>query len=546
MSTVKRAKVPNKLPSFGSQYYPPELTDKQVAQRYLKDENKPINILNSKLQSPETYTITNGAGVVHLFNNDIRVNNNRGLHEAAKFSECSQLPLVGLYVYCIEDLYRHSVGKFQLRFKLDSIKVLQQNLNQLNIPLVILTVDKKIDYYDIIKKFLVDHDYRCLTTNINYEVDELRDLIRLHNLLKDDISFYAFHDTCIVAPGELKSGKGTQYSVFSPWNKAWNKLVNSTKIPGYPKPKKQDFEMKNSKSLETKIPTIPNDLDLNEIQSQNYQRLYKPGEQAAYKALSSYLTDEKLKLYDENRNKINLDNSSHLSCYISIGALSCRTILLEILKTNLMNGVDKGNIGAVQWVRQVAWRDFYKHVISNWPHLCMFRPFHLEYSSVNWEYNKDHFDAWCQGLTGFPIVDACMRQLNQTGYMSNRGRMIVASFLSKHIMIDWRYGERYFMELLVDGDFASNNGGWGFSSSTGVDPQPYFRIFNPYLQSERFDSKGEFIKQWVPELKHLDEKSIHNPYENHHQSSINDYPMPIVDHKFARERALERYNEARH
>lgn len=545
MSSAKRVKLEKKLAPFSSKYYPAELTDKQVAQKYLKDERKPISILSKKLVSPKDYNLKKGKGIVHLFNNDIRLSNNKGLHEASKLSAGSQLPLIGVYVHCVEDLHRHSVGKFQIRFKLESLSVLQQDLHSLNIPLVVLTVKDKKDYYKTILKFFADHDYRTLTTNINYEVDELRDLIKLHHLVDDEnISVFAFHDTCVVTPGDLKSGKGTQYSVFTPWYKSWSKLVNSSKVPNYSKPAKQDYDLK-SDLYNYNIPDIPDEMTLNEVQSKNYTKSYKPGEHEGYKTLVDYIKADKIKLYDENRNKINLDSSSHLSCYLAIGALSSRTILLEVLNTKLVSSVDKGDAGTTQWVRQVAWRDFYKHVISNWPHLCMYRPFHLEYSTIKWEYNKDHFDAWCQGQTGYPIVDACMRQLNQTGYMTNRGRMIVASFLCKHLMIDWRYGERYFMEILVDGDFASNNGGWGFSSSTGVDPQPYFRIFNPYLQSERFDSEGEFIKQWVPELKDLDKKSIHNPYENT-KDSINDYPFPIVEHKFARERALERYNQARY
>ena len=189
------------------------------------------------------------------------------------------------------------------------------------------------------------------------------------------------------------------------------------------------------------------------------------------------------------------------------------------------------------------------HILCNWPYVCMFKPFLLEYDDLKWEYNSDHFHKWCHGKTGFPIVDAAMRQLNQTGYLNNRCRMIVASFLSKHLLIDWKYGEYYFMEHLIDGDFASNNGGWGFSSSTGVDPQPYFRIFNPWLQSVKYDKKGSYIRKWVPELKGIqDDKAIHNPYERGYGqiAEKNGYPKPIVNHQECRERALDRYKEAKY
>jgi deoxyribodipyrimidine photo-lyase len=172
-------------------------------------------------------------------------------------------------------------------------------------------------------------------------------------------------------------------------------------------------------------------------------------------------------------------------------------------------------------------------------------PFKPEYTNIDWEYNDEHFKAWCEGKTGYPIVDAAMRQLNHCGYMHNRCRMIVGSFLAKHLLLDWRMGERYFMEHLIDGDFASNNGGWGFSASTGVDPQPYFRIFNPLLQSEKFDAGGEYIRKWVPELEGIQGNTIHDPYGRGkgNEAKRKGYPERIVDHKESRDRALVRYKE---
>jgi len=174
----------------------------------------------------------------------------------------------------------------------------------------------------------------------------------------------------------------------------------------------------------------------------------------------------------------------------------------------------------------------------------MNKPFKYEYTNIEWEYNDEHFRAWTEGRTGYPIVDAAMRSLNQTAYMHNRLRMITASFLAKHLLLDWRLGEQYFITHLVDGDFASNNGGWGFSSSTGVDPQPYFRIFNPTTQSERFDADGAFIRHWVPELADVEGSAIHEPYKDRKAGEVarrNGYPEPVVEHRFARERALGRY-----
>jgi deoxyribodipyrimidine photo-lyase len=195
----------------------------------------------------------------------------------------------------------------------------------------------------------------------------------------------------------------------------------------------------------------------------------------------------------------------------------------------------------------VAWRDFYKHVLAHWPFICMNKCFKPEHTNIEWEYDADQFQAWCDGKTGFPIVDAAMRQMKHCAWMHNRTRMVVSSFLSKDLMIDWRRGERYFMETLIDGDFASNHGGWGFGSSTGVDPQPYFRIFNPLRQSERFDPNGEYIRKWVPELRDISGKAIHDPYGNKEAAGVaakNGYPKPIVDHAESRTRALERFKSA--
>lgn len=178
----------------------------------------------------------------------------------------------------------------------------------------------------------------------------------------------------------------------------------------------------------------------------------------------------------------------------------------------------------------------------------MHKPFKFEYTNIAWEYSAPHFQAWKTGHTGYPIIDAAMRCMNKTAYMHNRLRMVTASFLSKHLLLDWRLGEQYFMLSFIDGDFSANNGGWGFASSTGVDPQPYFRVFNPWLQSEKFDQEGEFIRTWVEELRGVEGKDVHNPYAREgsmaqREAQRRGYPRPIVEHKFARERCLERYKK---
>nr|WP_274620741.1 FAD-binding domain-containing protein [Colwellia maritima] len=193
------------------------------------------------------------------------------------------------------------------------------------------------------------------------------------------------------------------------------------------------------------------------------------------------------------------------------------------------------------WLNEIIWREFYRHLLFHEQRLCKHQAFKEKYRTTVWHNDKEKFMAWCKGKTGYPLVDAAMLQLNQTGRMHNRLRMVVASFLTKHLLIDWRWGEKYFMQHLIDGDLASNNGGRQWAASTGCDAQPYFRIFNPIRQSERFDPNGEFIRKYIPELNSIPDKHIHFPHQYiaNHQLSL--YWEPIVDHKEARINALAFY-----
>ncbi|KAL8690771.1 MAG: hypothetical protein Q9218_003864, partial [Villophora microphyllina] len=276
-----------------------------------------------------------------------------------------------------------------------------------------------------------------------------------------------------------------------------------------------------------------------------YKSLWPPGEPEAHARLSKFL-HEKASKYKETRNFPAANTTSLLSVHFSSGTLSARTALSRARASNTTQKLDAGNEGLKSWIGELAWRDFYKHVLVHWPYICMNKPFKPEYTNIHWDYNEPLFQKWCQGQTGYPFIDAAMRQLNTMGYMHNRARMGCASFLAKDLLIDWRRGERYFMEHLIDGDFASNNGGWGFSASTGVDPQPYFRIFNPWLQGEKFDPEGEYIRKWVPELANIrSAKAIHDPYNRGAEAEArrNGYPRVCVEHKSSRDRALKRYKE---
>lgn len=390
--------------------------------------------------------------------------------------------------------------------------------------------------------FVKENEISHLFANAQYEIDELRIFTSVSKRCSENsVSFEVCHDTCVVKPGALATkSKGTQFAVFTPWYKAWSAYVNqnffSKKNFQYESLQKLDLNSSKYLEEETDFPDI-------EVDKKRFDKYWKRvGEDDAMEALREFINGDVIGDYGETRDLLTGKTTSLLSCHISSGTLSVRTILQELKNSGKLEQADEAETpGIKEWVRQLSWRDFYKHILCYWPHICMFKPFHLEYSDMEWEYDMKHFRSWCEGKTGFPIVDACMRSLNETGYMHNRGRLIVGSFLSKDLLIDWRYGEEYFMKNLIDGDFASNNGGWGFSASTGVDPQPYFRIFNPFSQSERFDKDGEFIRQWVPELKGITGKAIHNPYDSDQAAKAkkSGYPEPIVNHKQCRERALD-------
>ena len=245
-------------------------------------------------------------------------------------------------------------------------------------------------------------------------------------------------------------------------------------------------------------------------------------------------------MYEELRDIPSIKGTSGLSPYLAIGAISPR-YLLSVLLNNHPDLLTAEDSPEFSWLNELIWREFYRHLLFHFPDLCKHKCFKEKYQLTAWPNHLPYFKAWCEGKTGYPIVDAAMRQLNQTGWMHNRLRMIVASFLTKHLLIDWRWGEKYFMEQLIDGDLAANNGGWQWAASTGCDAQPYFRIFNPTRQSEKFDPKGNFIRKYLPELKEIPDKAIHSPHSYIKKHNLALYWPTIVEHKEARIIALSFY-----
>ncbi|KAL9601811.1 MAG: hypothetical protein Q9219_002301 [cf. Caloplaca sp. 3 TL-2023] len=533
------------------QFYPPEMTNERCAQYNANEIERPMEELDraQKSTGDNRDSIEVNHAVVHWFKCDLRTSDNKALYLASKLAKSHGVPLICLHIVSPQDYKAHMTSPVRVDFVLRTLEVLKEDLAKLNIPLYVETVEKRKAIPDRIFELCEEWGASHLFCNVEYEVDELRrEALMTRKGLTKGVAVNAVHDTCVVEPGQLSSGSGSQYAVYSPWCRAWIAYIhqhphqlNLFDSPlSNPSTTLSDF----ASIMSTPIPPAPSNKSLTEEEKHRFRSMWPPGEHEAHSRLDKFLK-EKVQKYKETRNFPAANSTAILSVHFASGTLSARTAVARARAANTTSKLDGGNEGIKGWISELAWRDFYKHVLVHWPYVCMNKPFKPEYTNIEWDYDDELFDKWCQGQTGYPFIDAAMRQLNTMGYMHNRARMAVASFLAKDLLIDWRRGERYFMEHLIDGDFASNNGGWGFSASTGVDPQPYFRIFNPHLQGERFDPDGEYIRKWVPELQAVKGKAIHDPYERgaEREAKKNGYPRVCVQHKGARDRALKRYKE---
>ncbi len=530
------------------QFYPPEMTNQRCMQYKSNEIERPIETLDkaqkeTKLRRDRTQVKD---AVVHWFKCDLRITDNKALHLASEKAKSKGVPLICIHIISPQDYKAHMTSAVRVDFVLRTLEVLKADLGTLNIPLHVETVEKRKAIpnrmLELCEKWGASHLY----TNIEYEVDELRrEALMTRMGIERGIAIEAVPDTCVVAPGELSSGTGNQYAVYSPWFRAWISYLHTHPhhLTLFQPPAKNPESARSTYKdiFDSAIPGAPANKSLSDEEKKRFRGMWPPGEHEARERLSKFISI-KVDKYADTRNIPAANSTAVISVHLASGTLSARTAVAAAQSANSTKKLDGGNKGIVGWISEVAWRDFYKHVLAHWPYVCMNKPFKPEYTDIEWEYNDELFQKWATGLTGYPFVDAAMRQLNHTGYMHNRARMVVASFLAKDLLIDWRMGERYFMEHLIDGDFASNNGGWGFSASTGVDPQPYFRIFNPLLQSEKFDPEGEYIRKWVPELAQVVGKAIHDPHGKKVRG-LEGYPRMCVDHKVSREKTLARYKE---
>lgn len=467
------------------------------------------------------------------FRNDLRVEDNEALYKACQRSDQG---VVAVYVLTPEQWESHDWGPAKVDFVIRSLEAMKRSLEKLNVPLLIRSVPRFDEVPNLILSMMSEYECDELFMNREYEVNERRrDNTVVDECAERGVTVHCFTDQVLIAPGAIRTKSDDYYTVFSPFRKACSRYFDEHGVPSsIPLPKKQS-EMPCSSDV------VPSTVDGFEPAPESVIDAWTPGENEAHRRLAEFI-DECIDEYKEQRDFPGLPATSRMSPYLAVGSISSRMCMHAAIEAN--NGrFERGSKSTDHWISEVMWREFYRHVMVGYPRVSMHRAFREDVDRmVDWLDDEPGFQRWAQGRTGYPIVDAGIRELLQTGWMHNRVRMITAMFLTKHLLIDWRWGERFFMKHLVDADLANNNGGWQWSASTGTDAAPYFRIFNPWSQSRRFDPDGQYIRRFVSELRECRGSDLHDPESMRSVfDPALDYPEPIVEHQFARERALKAF-----
>jgi len=426
---------------------------------------------------------------VFWFRRDLRLEDNHGLFQALQ----SGFPVVPIFIFdkAILDKLPNPTDR-RVEFIHQSLTALQEKLISIGSSLEVFyglphDVFNQLAEKYIIKNVFTNHDYEPYA--------QIRDA-SIRNLLgAKQIGFSTFKDQVIFEKSEVVKDDGLPYTVFTPYSKKWKQRLQVIGIESFASENNLDKLYLQSPKP---IPTLDS-------------MGFKP---AGIDFPSAFFKEDIINEYAENRNFPWKLGTTRLGVHLRFGTISIRLLAKVAVDLN------------ETYLNELIWRDFYQMILWNFPEVGKGRAFKAEYDKINWRNDVNEFERWRNGTTGYPIVDAGMRELNATGFMHNRVRMIVASFLCKHLLIDWRWGEAYFAEKLLDFDLASNNGGWQWAAGSGCDAAPYFRIFSPKLQTEKFDKSLIYIKKWVPEFQEFS------------------YPTPMVDHDFARKRCLEIYKNA--
>lgn len=410
------------------------------------------------------------------FRRDLRLEDNAALFEAGK----DGLPVLPIFIFDLDDL-----SEFSLAYVYRSISDLQNKLAQTGSTLLTFQ-DKPILSFE---QVFATYEVAAVFCNREYEPQALkRDRSIADLCTARGIPFHTCKDRVIFEGGEITKPDGTPYTVYTPYAKRWKTRLYASPLPAF---------------------------DCSSVK-------FMPHAEEPFRKLSSLASDialpqldrEKVRHYEQTRDIPGLPGTTRVGAALRFGTLSIRHCVRIALEEE-----------AETWLNELVWREFFMQILFHFPHVvhASFKP---QYDRIKWRNSEEDFHLWCAGRTGYPLVDAGMRELNATGFMHNRVRMVVASFLCKHLLIDWRWGEAYFAQKLMDYELSSNNGNWQWAAGCGCDAAPYFRVFNPERQAGRFDPEGKYIRQWIPEL------------------GSEQYPVPMVEHSFARDRALQAYKKA--
>jgi deoxyribodipyrimidine photo-lyase len=421
--------------------------------------------------------------ILFWFRRDLRIEDNAGLFHALSSAE-----VVPVFVFDNAILDKLPKNDARIGFIHQQLQKLNEAFSAHESGIHVA----KGDPLKLIPQWCARFNISAVYTNEDYEpYARARDKKITEALAKVGVEFVSFKDQVLFGPNEVLKKDGTPYKVYTPYSRIWLSQLESQGVPTYPSEK----QLKQLHKIKSKLPS------LEEI------GFTEPQHEIPQENSSAALIDN----YEANRNFPAVNGTSKLGIYLRFGAVSPRKIILKAAKSS-----------DITFLKELAWREFFMHILWHYPHTTE-RSFKPQYDRIEWRNNEEEFKKWCTGQTGYPLVDAGMRELNQTGFMHNRVRMLVGSFLCKHLLIDWRWGEAYFAEKLLDYEQSSNVGNWQWVAGCGVDAAPYFRVFNPTEQVKKFDKEHTYIKKWVPEYQSIE------------------YPVPMVEHKMARARCLETY-----
>ncbi|KAF9388069.1 hypothetical protein CPB97_001643 [Podila verticillata] len=477
------------------------------------------------------------------FRNDLRLQDNRALHAASVRAHDAGTTLLGVYIITEQEWAARQEAPVKIDFWMRNLAKLRKELEKLSIPLIVKKAGAVSEIPGIIQSIVDLHDITHVFWNAEYTADEQK----RDEEVKETITKLPFvyaeisEDRCVIPPKEIMTKIAKPFTVFDQFKMTW--LVQVETQPRHltlspaPEPNPAGAKAEFSKYFGSEMPTShPHDLDQSEI-----EKLYPAGEAVAHERLTDFISGTILE-YHTIKSQAGHLGSNPLAPYIANGILSHRQCVSMARSVN-NNKVMVGNEGVKLWVTEIIWKEFFKHVMVSFPRICENMAFLPATDDVRWSNDDRKFTLWCQGKTGYPIVDAGMRQLNTVGYMDSRVRKIVQCFLVKDLMVSWQKGEKYFMSHLIDGEMASVNGSWQWCAATGADSQPYISSNNPVTQSQKYDPHGQYISRWVPELEGLSDNQVHDPF---HVLSAKDfgklgYARPMVDHTDAKKKYVDEF-----